>query len=65
MFIQDEMLTFDSFYNAFMSPWFSCYRCSDAINGLKVLDMDSDGQVDWAEFRVYLLWAWHQVGYKF
>ena len=54
------MLEFDSFYNAFMAPWFSCYRCADAINGLKVLDMDSDGKVDWHEFKVYLIWAWRQ-----
>ena len=54
------MLTFDSFYDGFMAPYFSCYRCSDTIAGLKSLDMDSDGQVDWSEFMVYLKWALHQ-----
>ncbi|WAR25885.1 hypothetical protein MAR_011589 [Mya arenaria] len=56
----DNMLQFDSFYNAFMAPYFSCYRCNDTRKGLQCLDMDSDGQVDWSEFLVYLKWALHQ-----
>jgi len=54
---QDDMLSFDSFYNGFMAPYFSCYRCSDTMEGLRSLDMDADGQVDWAEFKLYLMWA--------
>ncbi|WAR25886.1 hypothetical protein MAR_011590 [Mya arenaria] len=56
----DNMLLFDSFYNAFMAPYFSCYRCNDTKKALQCLDMDSDGQVDWSEFLVYLKWALHQ-----
>ncbi|XP_052779242.1 uncharacterized protein LOC128216661 [Mya arenaria] len=56
----DNMLQFDSFYNAFMAPYFSCYRCNDTRKGLQCLDMDSDGMVDWSEFLVYLKWALHQ-----
>ena len=54
------MLAFDSFYNGFMAPYFSCYRCSDTIEGLRALDMDADGQVDWTEFKLYLQWALRQ-----
>ena len=36
------------------------YRCADTRKALKALDMDSDGQVDWKEFEVYLKWALHQ-----
>ena len=54
------MLTFDSFYNGFMAPFFSCYRCDDAIQGLQAIDMDSSGEVDWSEFQLYLRWALNQ-----
>ena len=53
----DEMLEYDSFYNGFMAPYFSCYRCSDTKKALQAIDMDADGQVDWSEFLVYLKWA--------
>ena len=56
----DECLEFDSFYNGFMAPYFGCFRCDDARKGLKAIDMDSDGLVDWAEFLVYLKWALRQ-----
>ena len=56
----DDMLEFDSFYNGFMAPYFSCYRCSETRQALQAIDMDADGQVDWSEFLVYLKWALHQ-----
>ena len=56
----DNMLQFDSFYNGFLAPYFSCYRCSDTMKALQAIDMDSDGQVDWNEFETYLKWALHQ-----
>ncbi|XP_064641872.1 uncharacterized protein LOC135496469 [Lineus longissimus] len=56
----DDMLQFDTFYNGFMAPYFSCYRCSDTYKALQAIDMDSDGQVDWSEFLVYLKWALYQ-----
>lgn len=56
----DDMLQFDSFYNGFMAPYFSCYRCSETYQALQAIDMDHDGQVDWAEFLVYLKWALHE-----
>ena len=56
----DECLEFDSFYNAFMVPYFGCYRCDDTRKGLQAIDMDNDGAVDWSEFLVYLKWALHQ-----
>ncbi|XP_022093111.1 uncharacterized protein LOC110980590 [Acanthaster planci] len=56
----DDMLQFDSFYNGFMAPYFSCYRCSDTLRALQAIDMDADGMVDWNEFEVYLKWALHQ-----
>ncbi len=57
---EDECLEFDSFYNAFMVPYFGCYRCDDTRKGLQAIDMDNDGAVDWSEFLVYLKWALHQ-----
>ena len=60
LFQKDDMLEFDSFYNGFMAPYFSCYRCSETIDGLQCLDMDSDGQVDWSEFKLYLKWAMNE-----
>ena len=53
----DDRLQFDSFYHGFMAPYFGCYRCADTKKGLKALDMDSDGYVDWNEFLVYIKWA--------
>ena len=56
----DNCLYFDSFYHGFMSPYFGCFRCDDVRKGFKALDMDSDGNVDWDEFSVYLKWALRQ-----
>ena len=56
----DDMLEYDSFYNGFMAPYFSCYRCNDSKNAIQALDMDADGQIDWNEFLVYLKWAMRQ-----
>ncbi|XP_072177566.1 uncharacterized protein [Diadema setosum] len=56
----DNMLEFDSFYNGFMAPYFSCYRCLDTKKALSAIDMDNDGAVDWNEFETYLKWALHQ-----
>ena len=56
----DNALEFDSFYNGFMIPYFGCYRCEDTKKGLKAIDMDTDGLIDWNEFLVYLKWALHQ-----
>ena len=56
----DDRLQYDNFYNAFMAPYFSCYRCDDTRAGLKAIDMDTDGYVDWNEFCVYLKWALRQ-----
>jgi len=33
---RDDMLMFDTFYNAFMAPYFSCYRCNDTHKALQV-----------------------------
>ncbi|XP_071485516.1 uncharacterized protein [Diadema antillarum] len=57
---RDNMLEFDSFYNGFMAPYFSCYRCWDSKKALSAIDMDNDGAVDWNEFETYLKWALHQ-----
>ena len=56
----DDHIQYDSFYNGFMAPYFSCYRCDDTRAGLKAIDMDTDGYVDWNEFCVYLKWALRQ-----
>lgn len=54
---KDDQITFDNFYNGFMGPYFGCYRCEDSQLALRALDMDADGQVDWKEFKFYLIWA--------
>ena len=56
----DNQLTFDNFYIGFMAPYFGCYRCADSQLGLKALDMDNDGMIDWTEFKFYLVWAGRQ-----
>ena len=56
----DDRIQYDSFYNGFMAPYFSCYRCEDTRAGLKAIDMDANGYVDWNEFCVYLKWALRQ-----
>ena len=53
----DDCLEFDSFYGAFMSPYISCYRCPDAKQAMKAIDMDNNGLVDWNEFMVFIKWA--------
>ncbi|KAH3736244.1 hypothetical protein DPMN_042807 [Dreissena polymorpha] len=35
------MLQYDSFYNGFLAPYFSCYRCFDTKQALQALDMDA------------------------
>ncbi|XP_064402058.1 uncharacterized protein LOC135347879 [Halichondria panicea] len=60
----DDALQFDSFYNGFMAPYFGCFKCNDTKAGLKAMDMDSDGFVDWKEFLVYLKWAVHEYDVK-
>ncbi|XP_071957012.1 uncharacterized protein [Antedon mediterranea] len=56
----DNRLTFDHFYIGFMAPYFGCYRCEDSQQGLKAMDMDQDGMIDWYEFRHFLIWAGRQ-----
>ena len=58
---QDDALEFDSFYNGFLAPYFSCYRCDETKRALKAIDMDEDGKVDWNEFALYLKWAIRQT----
>ena len=58
--VADNQLTFDNFYIGFMAPYFGCYRCADSQLGLKALDMDNDGMIDWTEFKFYLVWAGRQ-----
>lgn len=58
--IKDDQVTFDAFYDGFMAPYFGCYRCEDTRRGLKAIDMDCDGMVDWREFALYLKWAGRQ-----
>lgn len=53
----DGRLEFHSFYNGFMAPYFGCFRCEDTRKGLKAIDMDADGYVEWSEFLVYVKWA--------
>lgn len=57
---KDDCLGFYAFYNGFMSPYFGCYECEESRKGLKALDMDKDGKIDWHEFCVYLKWALRQ-----
>ena len=57
---KDDRLQFDNFYHGFMQPYFGCYRCVTTKKGLKALDMDEDGYVDWNEFLVYVKWALRQ-----
>ena len=57
---KDDRLQFDNFYHGFMQPYFGCYRCVTTKKGLKALDMDEDGYVDWKEFLVYVKWALRQ-----
>ena len=40
-----------------MAPYFGCFSCEDTRKGLKAIDMDTSGQVDWREFMVYVKWA--------
>ena len=56
----DDTLTFENFYNGFMAPYFGCYRCEDSQAGLKVMDLDYDGTIEWTEFKYFLIWAGRQ-----
>ncbi|KAH3807639.1 hypothetical protein DPMN_135987 [Dreissena polymorpha] len=42
----DDMLQYDSFYNGFLAPYFSCYHCFDTKQALQALDMEVDEYVD-------------------
>ena len=52
-----ESLSFHSFYNGFMDPYFGCYEGEVIKKGLQTIDLHKDGRVDWDEFCVYLKWA--------
>ena len=56
----EDRLTFQSFYNGFMAPYFGCFTCHDTMKALQAIDMDKDGHIDWNEFLVYLKWAMRQ-----
>ena len=43
-----------------MAPHFGCFTCEDTRKGLKAIDFDSDGEIDWNEFMVYIKWALRQ-----
>ena len=53
----DDALEYYSFYNGFMAPYFGCFKCDDTIQALSAIDMNTDNNVDWNEFQVYLKWA--------
>ena len=55
--VDDNCLQYDTFYNGFMAPYFSCYRCDDTKRAMQAIDMDCDGYVEWSEFSLYLKWA--------
>jgi len=57
---RNDKLSFEDFYNGFMAPYFGCYRCKDSVQGLKTLDVDGDGGIDWLEFKYFLVWAGRQ-----
>ena len=40
---RDNALQYDTFYHAFMEPYFGCFRCEDTRRGLDAIDMDDDG----------------------
>ena len=44
----DDRFQFKNVYNGFIAPYFSCFKCEDASKGLKAIDMDNDGYVDWS-----------------
>ena len=52
-----DSLSFHSFYNGFMSPYFGCYECEESKKALEVIDLHCDGVVEWDEFCLYLKWA--------
>ena len=56
----DDQITFDNFYKGFMAPYFGCYRCEDSQVALRCMDMDTDGTIDWFEFKTFLVWAGRQ-----
>ena len=57
--VRDDKLTFDNFYDAFMKPYFGCYRCEDTRKALTVIDVvdPDEDMVSWDEFSLFLKWA--------
>ena len=55
--VGDDCLQYDSFYDGFMAPYFTGYRCDDIKRAMQAIDMDCDGYVEWSEFSLYLKWA--------
>ena len=53
----EDHLTFQSFYNGFMAPYFSFFACSGTQKALKEIDLHKNGYIDWNEFLIYLKWA--------
>eukprot|EP00931_Biecheleriopsis_adriatica_P043544 TRINITY_DN24898_c0_g2_i1.p1 TRINITY_DN24898_c0_g2~~TRINITY_DN24898_c0_g2_i1.p1 ORF type:complete len:662 (+),score=88.72 TRINITY_DN24898_c0_g2_i1:114-2099(+) len=50
-------MAFESFYEIFMSRYFSCFKCDVTEACFKVLDDDRDGVIDFSEFEVWLQWT--------
>ena len=53
----NAFLPYDVFYVNFMQPYFAYYRSVDTRSALNALDFDSDGNINWEDFLVYLTWA--------
>ena len=56
----DEQLQFDNFYHGFVQPYFGCCQCVTTKKGLKALDLDENGYIEWKQFLVYIKWALYQ-----
>ena len=53
-------LEFDRFYEAYLRPYVGCFTCPRTRFVLDAIDCDDDGNVQWAEWRSWCIWALHE-----
>lgn len=53
-------LCYDSFYHAFLSPYFGSASSDDTASAMRSIDMNEDGSISWDEFLVFIKWVLSQ-----
>ena len=51
--------SYQSFYNAYLQPYFGCFTCDRTRFVLDAIHLDADQNIEWPEWRFWCLWGEH------